>query len=178
MMRLFFLGSIALIIMAAGCKSGGNGELTGVQKRGKYFEPSPLGMALISGRSFNMGPGDQDVTYATSPTRTVDISSFWMDDTEITNNEYRQFVYWVRDSTIREMLARNGFADDFKPILNRKGDSILPPILNWDRRIDKRDAAVMTVVDSMFYSGSDRIFGRKDLDIRKLNFHLYYDYRC
>ncbi len=170
MKRLFFLGSIALIILSASCKSGGNGELTGVQKRGKYFEPSPLGMALISGRSFNMGPGDQDVTYATSPTRTVDISSFWMDDTEITNNEYRQFVYWVRDSTVREMLARNGFADDFKPVLTRKGDSILPPILNWDRKIDKRDAAVITVIDSMYYAGSDRIFGRKDLDIRKLNF--------
>ena len=28
-----------------------------------------------------------------------------MDETEITNSEYRQFVEWVRDSTIRTKLA-------------------------------------------------------------------------
>jgi formylglycine-generating enzyme required for sulfatase activity len=92
MKRLFFLGSISSILLLVSCHKGGNGELTGVEKRGKYFEPSPLGMALIPGRSFNMGPGDQDVAFATAPTHTVDLSTFWMDDTEITNNEYRQFV--------------------------------------------------------------------------------------
>ena len=34
--------------------------------------------------------------------RTLTMSSFWMDQTEITNNEYRQFVHWVRDSIIRK----------------------------------------------------------------------------
>jgi hypothetical protein len=28
-----------------------------------------------------------------------------MDETEITNSEYRQFVHWVRDSILREKLA-------------------------------------------------------------------------
>ena len=28
-----------------------------------------------------------------------------MDETEITNSEYRQFVYWVRDSILRTRLA-------------------------------------------------------------------------
>ena len=30
-----------------------------------------------------------------------------MDQTEITNNEYRQFVHWVRDSIIRKYLAED-----------------------------------------------------------------------
>ena len=30
-----------------------------------------------------------------------------MDQTEITNNEYRQFVHWVRDSIARTLLAEN-----------------------------------------------------------------------
>jgi sulfatase modifying factor 1 len=35
-----------------------------------------------------------------------------MDDTEITNNEYRQFVEWVRDSIAHEMMG-NKTTDDF-----------------------------------------------------------------
>ncbi len=29
-----------------------------------------------------------------------------MDETEITNNEYRQFVHWVRDSIARDLLGQ------------------------------------------------------------------------
>ena len=35
-----------------------------------------------------------------------------MDDTEITNNEYRQFVYWVRDS-IAHTIMGDFIEDDF-----------------------------------------------------------------
>ena len=35
----------------------------------------------------------------------VTMHSFYMDQTEITNNEYRQFVHWVRDSIARTLLA-------------------------------------------------------------------------
>ncbi len=31
-----------------------------------------------------------------APTKTVTVRSFYMDDTEITNSEYRQFVEWVQ----------------------------------------------------------------------------------
>ena len=32
--------------------------------------------------------------------RTVTVRAFYMDETEITNSEYRQFVNWVRDSIL------------------------------------------------------------------------------
>ena len=169
MKQLFFLGIIAAILLLTSCHKGGNGELTGVQKRGKYFEPSPLGMALISGRSFNMGPGDQDVAFATAPTRTVDISTFWMDDTEITNNEYRQFVYWVRDSIARKMLAA-GSNPEFEITQDRRGNPIDPPILDWNRKLNWRNADYAASLEPMFYTGNDRILGRKEIDPRKLSF--------
>jgi len=36
----------------------------------------------------------------------MSVRSFYMDETEITNSEYRQFVNWVRDSIIRLNLAK------------------------------------------------------------------------
>jgi formylglycine-generating enzyme required for sulfatase activity len=35
------------------------------------------------------------------PNKTVTVRSFYMDETEITNSEYREFVEWVKDSTIK-----------------------------------------------------------------------------
>ena len=49
-----------------------------------------------------MGTGDQDVPYAhVTQHKTVSVAAFYIDETEITNNEYRQFVTWVRDSIAR-----------------------------------------------------------------------------
>ena len=168
MKRLFILGCISSILLLSGCHRGGSGELTGVLKRGKYFEPSPLGMVLIPGQSFNIGAGDQDVANSAVPTRTVDLSTFWMDDTEITNNEYRQFVYWVRDSMARQILSEQ--FEEFKITQDRKGNAIDPPILDWKRKLDWRNPDYKDALEPMFYAGSDRIMGRKELDTRKLNY--------
>ena len=46
----------------------------------------------------------------------VTLNSFWMDDTEITNDEYKQFVNWVRDSIALRMLVINGRDEFRKPI--------------------------------------------------------------
>ena len=63
-------------------------------------------MALIPGGSFTMGKSDEDVVGAfNSPTRTVTVNPFYMDETEITNAEYREFVERVRDSVLRTQLA-------------------------------------------------------------------------
>ena len=47
-----------------------------------------------------------------APTKTVTVRSFYMDETEITNSEYRQFVHWVRDSIIRYELAETIFKNE------------------------------------------------------------------
>ena len=93
------------------CGSNGNlnkskGELVGV-KGNKFFPEKPYGMVLIPGGSFIMGKSDDDLaSVEDAPTKTVTVKSFYMDETEITNSEYRQFVQWVRDSIALAMLAR------------------------------------------------------------------------
>ena len=53
-----------------------------------------------------MGKSDDDLaSVEDAPTKTVTVKSFYMDETEITNSEYRQFVNWVRDSVLRTALA-------------------------------------------------------------------------
>ncbi len=171
--RLFAYGSLSVLLLATGCHNSGSGELIGVQKRGKYMEASPLGMVLIPGKSFNMGQSDQDITGTPAPTRTVDLATFWMDDTEITNNEYRQFVYWVRDSIARETLAVK-FSDLFKPTKTRKGDPIPEPILNWDAKLNWSKPEYAAELEVLFYPTKERIFGKKEFDVRKLNYYYYW----
>ena len=53
-----------------------------------------------------MGKSEEDqAKVLNAPTKTVTVRSFYMDDTEITNSEYRQFVEWVQDSIVRTRLA-------------------------------------------------------------------------
>ena len=94
------LGVIVVVLaLFASCKNTGNGELTGVQNRPVYYSETPYGMLYIPMGGYNMGTGDQDVPYANvHGAKTVTVRPFYMDETEITNNEYRQFVDWVRDS--------------------------------------------------------------------------------
>ena len=89
-----------------GCGRGNQGELIGVKQK-KFYEIKPHGMSLIPGGSFIMGSSDEDILAANDNiTRTVTLRSFWMDETEITNAEYQQFVEWVKDSIIRTELAK------------------------------------------------------------------------
>ena len=95
-----------LTIVLYSCGSNDRGELMGVKYKKKWFSEKPFGMSLIPGGSFTMGKQDQDVIGTMSaPTKTVTIRPYYMDETEITNNEYKEFVRWVRDSVVRTKLA-------------------------------------------------------------------------
>ena len=101
----------AVLALLVSCGSGDRGELVGV--KGKKWHPEkPYGMTLVPGGAFIMGKSDDDLAgVQDAPTRTATVRAFYMDETEITNSEYRQFVNWVRDSIIRTNLAI--IADDF-----------------------------------------------------------------
>ena len=104
MKRHLVLLTIFLII--ASCGSNNRGELIGVRQK-KWFGDKPYGMTLIEGGAYIMGKSDEDIAQLqNAPARTVTVPSFYMDETEITNSEYRQFVYWVKDSIALAMLAR------------------------------------------------------------------------
>ena len=106
-MRKLFFSSIALVFLLTSCgsKSRSKGELVGVSGK-KWHPEKPYGMELIPRGAFVMGKADEDqAKVLNAPTRTVTVRSFYMDDTEITNSEYRQFVEWVKDSIVRTRLA-------------------------------------------------------------------------
>ncbi len=82
-----------LTLTLSSCGGTGNGELVGVSRNASFFEPTPYGMLFIAEGSFNMGQNEQDIAHLNNAqTKTVTLRSFWMDETEITNSEYRQFV--------------------------------------------------------------------------------------
>src|SRR5690554_294138 len=103
MKKLFLLASVTLLLTS--CGSNDRGELVGVQGK-KWHPEKPYGMSLVPGGAFIMGRSDEDMAdVLNAPTKTVTVRSFYMDETEITNSEYRQFVEWVKDSIVRTKLA-------------------------------------------------------------------------
>lgn len=97
---------ILLALTIFSCGSSDQGELVGVRSTSKWNSELPFGMTLIPGGSFTMGKQDEDVSGSlNAPTRTVTIRPYYMDETEITNSEYKEFVFWVRDSIVRTKLA-------------------------------------------------------------------------
>ena len=103
MKNFFYL--VITVLFITSCSKSDRGELTGV-KGTKFFPDKPSGMVLVPSGSFLMGSADEDIVgLQNAPTSTVSIKAFFMDETEITNGEYRQFVNWVRDSIVRQALA-------------------------------------------------------------------------
>ncbi len=184
MKRIHFV-SVALlagILLSGSTCSGpsgsgyGNGELVGVKRSRKWKESVPTGMVFVRRGTLNIGPNDQDPASSTQPVRTVSIDAFWMDDTEITNNEYRQFVYWVRDSLARTMLGQQ--YPEFLITEDRDNNPIDPPIINWKERIRWDEPDYAAAMQDLFVPENERFMGRREIDFRKLFYEYWWiDYK-
>lgn len=167
----------ALIIFLASCGNSGNGELTGVKNRKRYYQPDPFGMVYIPMGAYTMGLSDGNITYAQlNNPKTVTVQAFFMDQTEITNNEYRQFVYWVRDSIARRLLGEIK-PDEYLISDNKKtGETYDPPFLNWAAKLDynSEQQDIRDALNQMYLQESERYFRRKEIDTRKLYFEYYF----
>lgn len=165
----FFTAVLIAAVVLSGCgkfgKSKGlpdDGQLHGVAPAGRYILPKPPGMVYIPPGTFHMGPSDEDINYTfTARNKQVSISGFWMDATEITNNEYRQFTNWVRDSIAGRLM---GFV---------KQDADGTENLDWTkvRTIKWDDKATLEKIDAIIVTPDNRIFGRKEIDPNKLVYH-------
>jgi gliding motility-associated lipoprotein GldJ len=68
------------------------------------FEVSPYneqktgpGLVFIEGGAFQMGRVEQDVMYSwDNLQRRVTVSSFYMDETEVKNVDYLEYLYWIK----------------------------------------------------------------------------------
>jgi sulfatase modifying factor 1 len=178
-MKKVILASLIIIIFLTGCGSTNTGELTGVLGRKKFFEPEPFEMAFIPAGNFMMGPSDQDAVFAmNSISKSVTVDAFWMDQTEISNNKYRQFVYYVRDSILRTKLGNAGIADREYFMVDDEGNVIEPNVINWEEKIDPEEETTKTTMEEMYYPPEERFNGKKQVDVRKLNFSYFWvDYQ-
>ncbi|WP_153798883.1 SUMF1/EgtB/PvdO family nonheme iron enzyme [Foetidibacter luteolus] len=167
---LSLISILALTVVAGGCfkkgKSKGlpdNGQLVGVSSSAKMSATKPVGMVYVPPGTFHMGPSDEDINYNfTSRNKQVSIAGFWMDATEITNNEYRQFVWWTRDSVAALEL---GF---FKTGAN--GDTAI----DWAkaRTIKWGDRATMEKLNKLVLAPDNRLYNKMELDPLKIEYSV------
>ena len=53
-------------------------------------------LVLVQGGTFTMGLTEQDVTYEwNNVPRRITVNSFYMDETEVRNVDYREYLYWL-----------------------------------------------------------------------------------
>jgi len=167
LLLLFF----AVIIASCGRQEGG--QLIGVTDRPSWKGINPYGMVYVPSGTLQIGVGDEDLSKSlVARPKTISVQGFFMDDTEITNNEYRQFVNWVRDSLAHRKLEH---------VVEESENDQQPPqnIIDWEQEIDwEGDAEGDGVLEDMYYQGNERFAGRKELDVAKLVFEFqWYDWQ-
>ena len=173
MKKLFFIAALAaLITSCAPTSSGGNGgELVGVRAMA-WGEPTPYGMVLVERGSFTVGSSEEDSIWGTPKNgKPISVESFWMDETEITNGKYKRFLFWVRDSIIRERLADPAYGGNeaFKIEEDREGNPV-KPYLNWARAIPWKNPTEdeARAIESVYRINP--ITGQKELDPTQMNY--------
>ena len=106
------------------------------------------------------------------PSKDISVDAFWMDETEVSNSKYKQFVFWVRDSIIRERLADPAYGGNevYKITEDRYGDPVKPH-LNWAKPIPWRRASEeeQAVINSVYKTHP--IDGTRMLDADQMNYY-------
>ena len=152
------------------------GEVTG--SRGQNVsEPVPFGMVAVHKGSLKVGLENDTLWGMEIPTRSISVDGFWMDEHEVSNSKYRQFVNWVRDSIIRERLADPAYGGDetYKIEEDKEGNPITPH-LNWSKPIPRKpNEDEERAIESVYVIHP--IDGTKMLDVKQLNYRYeIYDY--
>jgi formylglycine-generating enzyme required for sulfatase activity len=155
------ISAVALLALAASCGTPGpGGQLVGDNSMMTYKAPVPLGMVYVPSGVLKMGASDEDVRGKNDAMiRTVQMTGFYMDATEISNAEYRQFTNWVRDSITHTQLG------DF--IDNPDGTQRV----DFRRRINWRDPDLQDQLSNMFIPAEQSGWGRMEMDNSKVVYH-------
>ena len=178
MKKLIGLCAVAVILLSScfGSKmmTSNGGEVTGTG--GKAFtEPTPYGMVLVKRGHLKMGIEKQDSLWGKkTPLRDISVDGFWMDETEVTNSKYRQFVNYVRDSILRERLSE--IDETYKTVKTDKEGNEIATVLNWKKALPRRPSEdEQEIMNSLYVTNP--VTGEKMLDYRQLNYRYeVYDY--
>ena len=169
----------SFLILLTGCFGGklassGGGEVTGAGGRA-FTEPTPYGMTLIKRGHLKMGMETNDSLWGRkTPLRDISVDGFWMDETEVTNSKYRQFVNYVRDSILRERLAE--VDETYRTMKTDKEGNELGSVLNWKKALPRKPSEEeQEIIDGLY--ATNPVTGEKMLDCRQMNYRYeVYDY--
>jgi gliding motility-associated lipoprotein GldK len=174
MQKLLLLLLLFAAVASPSCGRKESGQLVGVLNRPQWKGINPYGMVYVPSGTLHVGTGDEDLSkQMVARPRSISIQGFFMDDTEITNNEYRQFVQWVADSIAHRALEHT--------IEETENDQQPPQnLIDWEQEIDwegeNEDGG--SALEDMYYQGNERFAGRKEIDVTKLVFEFqWYDWQ-
>ena len=181
---IMWLCSAFVLVALTGCfgakstsMAGRGGEVVGVSGRG-FTEPAPYGMVKVNRGFLKMGLEKQDSLWGgKTPVKEISVDGFWMDDTEITNSEYKQFVAYVRDSILRTRLADPSYGgDETYMITEDKNGEPVPPRVNWKKNLPKKpNEDELRAIESLYTTNP--VTGEKLIDWSQLNYkYEIYDY--
>jgi sulfatase modifying factor 1 len=174
MQKLLLLLLFFAAVVASSCGRKESGQLVGVLDRPKWKGINPYGMVYVPSGTLHVGTGDEDLSRAlVARPKSISLQGFFMDDTEITNNEYRQFVQWVTDSIAHRTLEHT---------IEETENDQLPPqnLIDWEQEIDWAGETEEegSSLEDMYYQGNERFAGRKEIDVTKLVFEFqWYDWQ-
>lgn len=180
--NLTIIALVLLIIVAARPV----GELTGITKKTvlttRFKEDNPYGMVFIKRGAFIMGANDESAfgQVADKPVN-VTVEAFWMDATEITNDQYKQFVVWVRDSIAMRMLIQSNAAGYQKlttykskenPLENLSPEELSKVPLNWKAQIPwaSKDDSVKSILGRLYYNNQSSLGRSRQINPGKLTY--------
>ena len=110
-MKFFAIPKIVILIfILSACGGGGtrksstttnwsynDPDMGGFEVKFGYDQETGPGLIFIEGGTFSMGRVEQDLLYDwNNVPKRVTVSSFYMDQTEIRNVDYREYLYWIQ----------------------------------------------------------------------------------
>ena len=132
---LLLLGGMILLSSCGKERSGSTGWAHNDLNNGG-FEKAPFveqetgpGLVLIEGGTFTMGRVEDDVNFNwDNIPRRVTVSSFYMDETEVTNLSWLEYLYWLKRI----------YGDSYPEIVNKA----LPDTLVWREKMEYNEPFV------------------------------------
>ena len=117
-----------------------NDPKTGGYERPEYIEQETgPGLVLVEGGTFTMGRVEDDMNFTwDNIPRRVTVSSFYMDEVEVTNQYWRDYLHWL------QMV----YGDSYPEIINKA----LPDTLVWREKMEYNEPLVELYLRHPAYS--------------------------
>ena len=99
---------------------------------------------------------------------------FFIGNGEVTNAEYREFIYYVRDSIARQLLAYSGIKNpgDY----GNYDETNKRMIIKWNKKIpyNSADEELRLALAPIYLPEGERFYSRQEIDSRKLNYDFWF----